>query len=98
MEPKLWQGNLVFIQRGAPKVKLSHHIIHIDALSSKQLSSEFNKVSFNVISIVHYMKTRPLKARLLSSLCEEAGVERTALLFHSEDGSLSSTHHEKNHN
>ena len=38
----------------------------------------------NVVSMVIYNKTRPLKSRLFAILCEEMGAEHKALLLHTE--------------
>lgn len=72
------------IKRVAPRAVWTHCMIHREALASKQLSPELNAVLSDVITTVNYIKTRPLKARLFSALCEEMGSEYTAVLFHSE--------------
>ena len=51
---------------------------------SEQPSPELNVVLSDVITTFNYIKTRPLKARLFSALCEGMGSEYTAVLFHSE--------------
>ncbi|KAJ4933918.1 hypothetical protein JOQ06_006727 [Pogonophryne albipinna] len=77
------------IKRVAPGAVWTHCIVHREALASKQLSPELNAVLSDVITTVNDIKTRPLKARLLSALCEGMGSEYTAVLFHSESRWLS---------
>ncbi len=59
-------------------------VIHREALASRQLSLELNEVLTEVVSVVNFIKTRPLKAQLFSALCEEMGADHTSVLFHSE--------------
>lgn len=49
---------------------------------ARHLSSELNEVMTDIIGVVNLIKTRPLKTRVFSAICEEMGAE--AVLFHSE--------------
>ncbi len=77
-------GLQALIKRVAPKAQWTHCIIHREALASRQLSPTLNDVLSEVVIAVNYIKTRPLKSRLFSALCEEMGANHTAVLFHSE--------------
>ncbi len=77
-------GLQALIKRVAPDAHWTHCVIHREALASKQLSPELNEVLTEVVSVVNLIKTRPLKARLFSALCEEMGADHTSVLFHSE--------------
>ncbi|CAJ1059684.1 zinc finger BED domain-containing protein 5-like [Xyrichtys novacula] len=48
------------------------------------MSPELNEVLTDAIRVVNFIKTRPLKARLFSALCDEMGAMHSDLLFHSE--------------
>nr|XP_055067936.1 zinc finger BED domain-containing protein 5-like [Misgurnus anguillicaudatus] len=78
------KGLQALIKRVAPKAQWTHCVIHREALASKQLSSELNEVLTDVVGMVNFIKTRSLKARMFSALCEEMGADHTAVLFHSE--------------
>ena len=84
-------GLQALIKRVSPNVQWTHCMIHREALASKQLSPELNDVMTDVIATVNYIKTRPVKARIFSALCEEMGSDHTAVLFHSESRWLSRT-------
>jgi hypothetical protein len=43
----------------------------------------------DIIATVNYIKTRPVKSRIFSALCEVMGSACTAVLFHSESRWLS---------
>ncbi|XP_060771673.1 zinc finger BED domain-containing protein 5-like [Neoarius graeffei] len=73
-------GLQALIKRVSPNVQWTHCMIHREALASKQLSPELNGVMTDVIATVNYIKTRPVKARLFSVLCEEMGSKHTAVL------------------
>ncbi|XP_049322931.1 zinc finger BED domain-containing protein 5-like [Astyanax mexicanus] len=78
------KGLQALVKRAAPDAQWTHCIIHREALASRQLSPELNEVLTAVVDVVNFIKTRPLKARLFSALCEEMGADHTAVLFHSE--------------
>lgn len=82
-------GLQALIKRISPNVQWTHCMIHREALASKQLSLELNDVMTHIIATVNYIKTRPVKARIFSALCEEMGSDHTAVLFHSESRWLS---------
>ncbi|XP_040896345.1 zinc finger BED domain-containing protein 5 [Toxotes jaculatrix] len=77
-------GLQALIKRVSPSVQWTHCMIHREALASKQLSPELNDVMTDIIATVNYIKTRPVKARIFSALCEEMGSHHTAVLCHSE--------------
>ncbi|XP_072229039.1 zinc finger BED domain-containing protein 5-like [Leuresthes tenuis] len=78
------KGLQALIKRVAPDAHWTHCVIHREALASRQLSPELNEVLTEVVSVVNFIKIRPLKARLFSALCEEMGADHTSVLFHSE--------------
>lgn len=78
------KGLQALIRRAAPGAQWTHCIIHREALASRQLSPELNEVLTAVVDVVNFIKTRPLKVRLFSALCEGMGADHTAVLFHSE--------------
>lgn len=77
-------GLQALIKRVVPDAHWMHCVIHREALASRQLSPELNDVLTEVVSVVNFIKTRPLKVRLFSALCEEMGDDHTSVLFHSE--------------
>ncbi|KAI4804158.1 hypothetical protein KUCAC02_025795 [Chaenocephalus aceratus] len=77
-------GLQALIKRVAPDAQWTHCVIHREALASRQLSPDLNEIFNEVVSVVNFIKTRPLKACLFSALCEEMGAVHTAVLFHSE--------------
>ena len=77
------QGLQALIKREAPEVIWTHCIIHREALASKELSVEL------VIKSVNYIKTRPVKARFFSMLCDEMGADHRTLRFYCESRWLS---------
>ncbi|KAL7377055.1 hypothetical protein ABVT39_020828 [Epinephelus coioides] len=78
------QGLQALIKRVSPNAQWTHCVIHREALASRQMSPELNDVLTDVIRVVNFIKTRPLKARLFSTLCDEMVASHSAVLFHSE--------------
>ena len=83
------EGLQALIKREAPDVIWTHCIIHREALASKELRVELNEVLQFVIESVNYIKTRPVKARFFSMLCDEMGADHITLLFYCESRWLS---------
>lgn len=38
----------------------------------------------DVVAVVNFIKTQPLKVQMFSAICKERGADHTAVLFHSE--------------
>ena len=77
------RGLQALIKRVSPNAQWTHCVIHREALASKQLGLELKDLT-DVVNVVNFIKTRPLKAWLFSALCEEMGPQHSAVLFHSE--------------
>lgn len=68
----------------APHIKFTHCVIHRENLAAKHLEPEVHGVLNDVIKIVNFIKTSPLKSRLFSIFCNEMGSEYESLLLHTE--------------
>ncbi|CAH1112074.1 unnamed protein product [Psylliodes chrysocephalus] len=63
---------------------LTYCVIHREALVSKEMSSGLNIVLTTVVTVVNYIKIRPLKPRIFNALCKDMGAEHSTLLFYGE--------------
>lgn len=78
------KGLRALIKKASPNAEWTHCVIHREALASRHLSSELSEVMTDIVGVVNFIKTRPLKTRVFSAICEEMGAEHQAVLFHSE--------------
>lgn len=65
------KGFVSTVRERNPDVVVTHCFLHREALVAKTLPAELTSVLERVVSMVNYIKTRPLKSRLFSILCEE---------------------------
>ena len=63
--------------------------LHRQALVSKTLPADLVSVLNDVVSMVNFVKMRPVKSRLFALLSEQMGAEQATLLFHIEVRCLS---------
>ena len=72
------------IQEVATEAVWTHCFIHREALAAKELSADLHCVLSECVSVVNFIKSRPLNQRLFTVLCEEMGAQHTTLLLHTE--------------
>ncbi len=77
-------GLISIIQKLNPNIKLVHCIIHRQALASKKLSPDLNKVMEIIFKTVNFINVRALNSRLFKVLCDEMGAQHNNLLLCTE--------------
>ncbi|XP_050064469.1 protein FAM200B-like [Aphis gossypii] len=65
-------------------IMFNHCMIHREALASKKLQPDVNKVLLNAISVINFIKSKSLNSRLFTILCNEMGSDHEKLLLHTE--------------
>ena len=72
------------IKKVAPDAEWTHCMLHREALVSKKMSTELNKVLSEAIKIIDFIKYGALNSRLFYILCEDNDQNVKSLLLHSE--------------
>lgn len=72
------------IKEVATDAEWTHCMLHREALVSKQMSTELNKVLNEAIKIINFIKSGALNSRLFYKLCEDNEQNVKSLLLHSE--------------
>ncbi|GFV09568.1 SCAN domain-containing protein 3 [Trichonephila clavipes] len=70
------------VKQKSPLCIWTHCMIHREALASKEMSPGLNIVLMTVVTVVNYIKIRPLKSRIFSGLCKDMGAVHSSLLFY----------------
>ncbi|XP_069059533.1 zinc finger BED domain-containing protein 5-like [Pleurodeles waltl] len=79
-----YQGLQACIRSKALNAVRTHCIIHREALAAAgNLSEELHNILKLVNKVIHFIKTRPMKARFFAKLCEGMGAEHSCLFFYS---------------
>lgn len=79
------KGFISLAKKENPLVASIHCFLHREALMMKSTDGgPLGEVLKSVISMINYIKTRPVKSRLFERLCDEMGAEHKTLLLHSE--------------
>ncbi|GFX06599.1 uncharacterized protein TNCV_381951 [Trichonephila clavipes] len=65
-------------------ILVTHCFLHQEALVTKFLPSDLKIVLEQCVKMVNYIKSRPLKSRLFSKLCQAMEAKYESLLLHTE--------------
>jgi hypothetical protein len=68
----------------ATDVIYTHCIIHREALATKKIALELNKVLKEAVTVVNFIRSRVLNSRLFSKLCKAMGSDNDKLIFHAK--------------
>ena len=77
------KGFMSFVKRKNNNISVVHCLLHRENLATKEIQENLAIVFKEVVSVVNYIKSRPLNTRLFRALCHEMGAELSGLLFHS---------------
>ena len=76
------KGMVSRIKKENPECSNSHCAVHRHQLATKGMPPDLSNVLDDVIKIVNFVKSRPLKARIFSVTCKEMGSFHCNLLLH----------------
>ena len=67
-----------------PSMIITHCFLHTEALIAKTCGEELAEVLNQVVKLVNFIKSLPLKCRLFEKLCREMGAAYFTLLLHTD--------------
>lgn len=77
---KGFKGNVLEVSLN---IKFNHCMSHREALVTKKTSTRcVNKVYYDAIDVIHFIKSKVLNSRLFTILCNEMGSRHEKLLLH----------------
>jgi hypothetical protein len=78
------KGFVTLAKQKNPGIVFTHCFLHREALISKSVVPELQKLLDETIKMVNYVKNKPLQSRLFSALCSAMEAAHTQLLLHTE--------------
>ena len=78
------KGFVTIAKKINPKITATHCFIHREVLVTKTLGDELKLVMDQVVKMVNFIKSRPLRSRIFSQLCKNLDANHIALLLHTE--------------
>ena len=78
------KGLASFVKQQHPSIITTHCFLHREVLMAKTLGTKLKEVFDQVVEMVNFIKTRPVKARVFELLCENMDSQHTRLLLHTE--------------
>lgn len=78
------KGFVSLVKKENPDLITTHCFLHREALVAKTLGNELRSVLDDIVKMVNFIKSRPVKSRLFSLLCEEMESPHVALILHTE--------------
>ena len=78
------KGFVTLVRQENDNIKSVHCMIHRESLASKSLLPALLTVMKQVINVVNFIKSRPLRSRIFAQLCEAMDSGYKTLLYHTE--------------
>ncbi|GFS97486.1 SCAN domain-containing protein 3 [Trichonephila clavipes] len=78
------KGFVAHVKELNKDILVTHCFLHREALVTKFLPSDLKIVLEQCVKMVNYIKSRPLKSRLFSKLCQAMEAKYESLLLHTE--------------
>ena len=78
------KGFASLVQKENLEVIRTHCFLHREVLVSKTSQDDLKEVLQQVIEIVNYIKSRPLKSRVFEALCKDMDSSHVRLVMHTE--------------
>ena len=78
------KGFASLVEKQNPDIVRTHCFLHREVLVSKITQNELKEVLNQVIEMVNFIKTRPLKCRIFELLCKDMDSHYVRLLLHTE--------------
>ena len=83
------KGFMSFVKKENKNISIVHCLLHRKNLATKEKQEDLAIVFKKVVSVVNFIKSRPLNTRLFRVLCDEIEAEHHGLLLHSNNRCLS---------
>ncbi|KAL4120074.1 hypothetical protein QTP88_012813 [Uroleucon formosanum] len=71
------------VKKKNSKIIFTHFFLHREALVAKSLASDLQNILDQVVKIINFIKSRPLKSRLFEKICEEMDADYSRLILYS---------------
>lgn len=78
------KGLVSFIKKQNENVIITHCFLHREALMSKTLGEKLKEVLDQVVQMVNFVKTRPVKSRIFEQICINMDSQHRRLLLHTD--------------
>lgn len=78
------KGLTAFVKNQNENVIVTHCFLHREALMTKTLGDKLKEVLDQVVQMVNFIKTRPVKSRLFEQICIDMDSQHRRLLLHTE--------------
>ena len=78
------KGLASFVKQQHPSIITTRCFLHREVRMAKTLGTKLKEVFDQVVEMVNFIKTRPVKARVFELLCENMDSQHTRLLLHTE--------------
>lgn len=78
------KGLVSFIKKQNENVITTHCFLHREALMSKTLGEKLKEVLDQVVQMVNFVKTRPVKSRIFEQICINMDSQHRRLLLHTD--------------